>query len=287
MRYAFVAAERTQYPVQVLCRVMEVSTSGFYDYTHRQPRPDPDAQIRIALRSAYAASRKTYGRPRLVAALRQKSFAVGHKRVRRLMREERIQGKSKGGFRPCTTDSCHYLPVASNVLARQFSIDNPTPTWVSDITYLPTREGWLYLAIVLSIQTRQILGYSLSDRMPDGLVESAFLNAWSACSGSSRAVFHSDQGRQYASSKFRLTLAKKDFTQSMSRKGNCWDNAVAESFFATLKREEAFGVYPTKKQAQLSIASYVHGFYNSSRLHSALGYRSPNEYAKSLRQKTG
>ena len=286
MRYAFVAAERTQYPVQVLCRVMEVSTSGFYDYTHRQPRPDPDAQIRIALRSAYAASRKTYGRPRLVAALRQKSFAVGHKRVRRLMREERIQGKSKGGFRPCTTDSCHYLPVASTVLARQFSIDNPTPTWVSDITYLPTREGWLYLAIVLSIQTRQILGYSLSDRMPDGLVESAFLNAWSACSGSSGAVFHSDQGRQYASSKFRLTLAKKDFTQSMSRKGNCWDNAVAESFFATLKREEAFGVYPTKKQAQLSIASYVHGFYNSSRLHSALGYRSPNEYAKSLRQKT-
>ena len=122
--------------------------------------------------------------------------------------------------------------------------------------------------------------------MPDGLVESAFLNAWSACSGSSGAVFHSDQGRQYASSKFRLTLAKKDFTQSMSRKGNCWDNAVAESFFATLKREEAFGVYPTKKQAQLSIASYVHGFYNSSRLHSALGYRSPNEYAKSLRQKT-
>ena len=287
MRYAFVATERTQYPVRVLCRVVEVSVSGFYDYTHRQSRPDPDAQIRIALRSAYAASRNTYGRPRLVAALRQKSHAVGHKRVRRLMQEERIQGKSKGGFRPCTTDSHHQLPAASNVLARQFSIDNPTPTWVSDITYLPTKEGWLYLAIVLSIQTRQVLGYSLSDRMPDELVESAFLNAWGACSGTSGAVFHSDQGRQYASSKFRLTLAKKDFKQSMSRKGNCWDNAVAESFFATLKREEACGVYPTKKQAQQSIASYVHGFYNSSRLHSALGYRSPNEYAKRLKQKTG
>ncbi|WP_178128916.1 IS3 family transposase [Pseudomonas sp. FSL L8-0168] len=194
MRYAFVAAERTQYPVRMLCRVMEVSTSGFYDYTHRQPRPDPDAQIRIELRSVYAASRHTYGRPRLVAALRQKSYAVGHKRVSRLMQEEGIHGKSKRGFRPCTTDSNHYLPVANNVVARQFAIDNPTPTWVSDITYLPTREGWLYLAVVLSIQTRQILGYSLSDRMPDGLVESAFLNAWSACSGTSGAVFHSDQG---------------------------------------------------------------------------------------------
>ncbi|WP_413469996.1 IS3 family transposase [Pseudomonas syringae] len=127
---------------------------------HRQPRPDPDAQIRIELRSAYAASRNTYGRPRLVAALRQKLYAVGHKRVRRLMQEERIQGKSKGGFRPCTTDSDDHLPVASNVLARQFSVDNPTPTWVSDITYLPTREGWLYLAVVFSIQTRQILGYT-------------------------------------------------------------------------------------------------------------------------------
>lgn len=110
------------------------------------------------------------------------------------MQEEGIHGKSKRGFRPCTTDSNHYLPVANNVVARQFAIDNPTPTWVSDITYLPTREGWLYLAVVLSIQTRQILGYSLSDRMPDGLVESAFLNAWSACSGTSGAVFHSDQG---------------------------------------------------------------------------------------------
>jgi transposase InsO family protein len=268
----------------MLCRVMDVSISGFYDYQHREARPDRDAQIRVDLRKLYVASRNTYGRPRLVAALRRKAHAVGHKRVSRLMHEERIRGRSKGGFKPCTTDSHHYLPVARNLLARQFSIDNPTPTWVSDITYISTKEGWLYLAVVLSIQTRQILGYSLSDRMPDDLVENAFLNAWSACSGPSGVVFHSDQGRQYASSKFRLALAKKDFAQSMSRKGNCWDNAVAESFFATLKREEAYGVYPSKRLAQLSIANYIHGFYNSSRLHSALGYRSPNEYARVLRQ---
>ncbi|CAH0309130.1 hypothetical protein SRABI70_04654 [Pseudomonas sp. Bi70] len=250
---------------------MSVSVSGFYDYTHRQASPDPDAQLRIELRNAYVASRNTYGRPRLVAALRQRSHPVGHKRVSRLMREEGIQGKTKGGFKPCTTDSLHWLPVADNVLARQFPVHNPRPAWVSDIIYLPTKEGWLYLAVVLSVQTRQVLGYSLSDRMPDDLVMNAFLNAWSACPDVSGALFHSDQGRQYASSKFRLALAKKDFTQSMSRKGNCWDNAMAESFFATLKREEACGVYPSKKQAQRSIASYVHGFYNSSRLHSALG----------------
>ena len=284
MRYAFVATERAHFPVRILCRVMGVSVSGFYDYQHREARPDRDAQIRIDLRKTYAASRNTYGRPRLVEALRQQAYAVGHKRVSRLMHEERIHGRSKRGFKPSTTDSRHYLPVASNRLARQFSIDNPTPTWVSDITYISTKEGWMYLAVVLSIQTRQVLGYSLSDRMPDDLVEHAFLNAWSACSDSTGVVFHSDQGRQYASSKFRLALAKKDCTQSMSRKGNCWDNAVAESFFATLKREEAHGVYPSKRQAQLSIASYIHGFYNSRRLHSALAYRSPNEYAKGLRQ---
>lgn len=285
MRYAFVATQRTLYPVRVLCRVMAVSASGFYDFLRRQPRPDPDAEIRRELRKAYAASRNTYGRPRLVAALRQSEYAVGHKRVSRLMHEERIRGRSKGGFKPCTTDSRHHLPVANNVLARQFSIENPTPTWVSDITYISTKEGWLYLAVVLSIQTRQVLGYSLSDRMPDSLVESALLNAWNACPGPTGVVFHSDQGRQYASSRFQSVLARKDFTQSMSRKGNCWDNAVAESFFATLKREEAFSAYPSKRHAQLAIASYVHGFYNSCRLHSALGYRSPNEYAKSLRQK--
>ena len=138
--------------------------------------------------------------------------------------------------------------------------------------------------MALSIQTRQVLGYSLADRMPDDLVERAFMNAWNACLGVYGVIFHSDQGRQYASSRFRLALAKKGFAQSMSRRGNCWDNAVAESFFATLEREEACAVYPTKKQAHLAIASYIHGFYNSCRLHSALGYRSPNEYAKGLRQ---
>jgi len=285
VRYAFVAKERAQFPVRLLCRVLGVSASGFYDYLNRPVRPDPDKQIRIDLRRIHAASRSTYGRPRLVEALRQMPHRVGHKRVTRLMQEEGIHGKPKARFRPQTTDSRHFQPVASNVLDRQFSVQSANPAWVSDITYISTREGWLYLAVVLSIQTRQVLGYSLADRMPDDLVERAFINAWNASLGSSGVVFHSDQGRQYTSSKFRQALAEKGFTQSMSRKGNCWDNAVAESFFATLKKEEASGVYQSKRLAYGAIASYIHGFYNSSRLHSALGYRSPNAYAKGLKQK--
>ncbi|MBH3431276.1 IS3 family transposase [Pseudomonas alkylphenolica] len=285
MRYAFVAKERAHFPIRLMCRVLGVSASGFYGYLSRPARPDPDAQIRTDLRRIHVASRNTYGRPRLVEALRQILHPVGHKRVARLMREEGIHGKAKARFRPNTTDSRHFRPVASNVLDRQFSVQSTRPAWVSDITYIPTREGWLYLAVVLSIQTRQVLGYSLADKMPDDLVERAFINAWSASLTPTGVVFHSDQGRQYASSKFRQTLAEKGFTQSMSRKANCWDNAVAESFFATLKKEEANKTYQSKKQAYGSIASYIHGFYNSCRLHSALGYRSPNAFAKDLKCK--
>lgn len=284
MRYAFVAVERAQFPVRTLCRVMGVSVSGFYDYRHRRNRPDPDAELRLELHKVFTASRGTYGRPRLVQALRQKAYAVGPKRVSRLMHEEGIQSKGRARYVPCTTDSHHFQPVANNLLDRQFSVHGAVPAWVSDITYIPTKEGWMYLAVVLSIQTRQVLGYSFADRMPDELVERAFINAWNACLGACGVIFHSDQGRQYASGRFRQTLAAKGVTQSMSRKGNCWDNAVAESFFATLKREEACGTYPSKQQAYVSIASYIHGFYNAVRLHSALGYRSPNDYAKGLRR---
>jgi len=158
------------------------------------------------------------------------------------------------------------------------------PAWVGDITYLPTREGWLYLATVLDLRTRQVLGYSLSERMPDDLVQQAFLNAWSVAPAGPGVLFHSDRGSQYASGDFGKTLAEHGFVPSMSRKGNCWDNAVAESFFATLKNEEATGVYATRQAAHAAIASYIHGFYNPTRLHSALDYLSPNDYAKKMKQ---
>ena len=268
----------------MLCRLLAVSVSGFHGSLHRQRRPDPDLAVRADLRSIHASSRGTYGRPRLVHALRARAHAVGPKRVARLMREEGLAGKVKGRFKPRTTDSRHRRPLVENRLDRRFAVDSPVPAWVGDITYLPTREGWLYLATVIDLRTRQVLGYSLSERMPDDLVQQAFVNAWSASPVGPGVLFHSDRGSQYASVDFGKTLTAHGFVPSMSGKGNCWDNAVAESFFATLKNEEATGVYPTKAAAHAAIASYIHGFYNPTRLHSALGYRSPNDYAKSVEQ---
>jgi transposase InsO family protein len=284
VRYAFVAQQRAHYPLRLLCRVLAVSASGFHGYLHRHKRPDTEAGLRAELRAVHAASRGTYGRPRMVRALRARAHPVGHKRVARLMREEGLRGKAKGRFTPRTTESRHSRPVAENRLNRQFAVGSPVRAWVGDITYIPTRQHWLYLAVVIDLRTRQVLGYSLSERMPDGLVRQAFLNACSACPVGAGVLFHSDRGSQYASGDFGKALAAHGFVPSMSRKGNCWDNAVAESFFATLKNEEVTGAYETKAAAHAAIANYIHGFYNPTRLHSALGYLSPNDYAKKLKQ---
>lgn len=285
MRFAFVARERTNYPVRLLCRLMNVSASGFHDYLRRlaEPSADTDVALREDLRAIHAQSRRTYGRPRLVQALRAGNHAVGHKRVARLMAEEGLCGRVKGSRRPRGGQPRDARPPAENLLERRFSVESGQPAWVGDITYLATREGWMYLATVISLQTRQVLGYSLSDRMPDDLVQQAFLNAWASSPGEPGLLFHSDRGSQYTSGVFSRTVAAHGAVQSMSRKGNCWDNAVAESFFATLKNEEAIGVYETKDHARRSIANYIHGFYNPTRLHSTLGYLSPNEYAKRLK----
>ena len=283
MKYAIVARERTRYSVRQLCRTLEVSVSGFHEYLQRLERPDPEAALRAELHTIHAGSRHTYGRPRMVKALRAGAHVVGHKRVARLMREEGLRGKIKGRFMPRTTDSRHARPVAENLLDRQFAVDSAVPAWVGDITYIPTREGWLYLVTVIDLQTRQVLGYSLCQRMPDDLVKQAFLNALSACVVEKGVLFHSDRGSQYASREFHQTISAHGFVPSMSRKGNCWDNAVAESFFATLKNEEVTGVYATKAEAHIAISSYIHGFYNPTRLHSTLGYLSPNDYARKLK----
>jgi len=284
VRYAFVARERAHFPTYILCRVMQVSVSGFHDYRHRQSRPDPDAAVRAQLHEVHVQSRRTYGRPRLVKALRSRNPCIGHKRVARLMREEGLRGKAKGCFKPQTTDSRHARPVAENRLNRQFDVDNTVPAWVGDITYIPTREGWIYLATVINLRTRQVLGYSLSERMTDDLVKQALVNAWTVVPAQAGTLFHSDRGSQYAGHGFQQLLASLDMVSSMSRKGNCWDNAVAESFFATLKNEEAMGVYDTRQQARVAITSYIRGFYNPIRLHSALDGLSPDDYAERQKQ---
>ncbi len=185
----------------------------------------------------------------------------------------------QGRFVPRTTDSAHRRAIAPHVLQRRFGVETAVPAWTSDITYLATREGWLYLAVIIALQTRQVLGYSLSDRMPDELVLNALRNACHQETPSRGTLFHSDRGGQYASDDFRRALDALGMVASMSRKGDCWDNAVTESFFATLKAEEATEPYATKQEAHRAIAEYIHGFYNPVRLHSSLGYWSPNEYA--------
>jgi len=245
VRYAFVARERAHYPAWLLCRVLVVSVAGFQAYSHRQRRVRPDAEValRADLHTLHAGSRGTYGRPRLVRALRACGHAVGSKRVARLMREEGLRGRCKGrSFNPRTTDSRQARPVAKNLLDRRFAVDSGVPAWVGDIPYISTQEGGLYLATVISLQTRQVLGYSLAERMPDDGVQQAFVNAWSAAPIDRGVLFHSDRGSQYASHDFTGTITALGFVPSMSRRGNCWDNAVAESFFATLKNEEASSV---------------------------------------------
>ncbi len=284
MKYAFIASQRTHYPIGFMCRMLDVSRSGFFAWQTRQrtPRTDTDASVREAIVRVHMATRRRYGRRRITHALRAQGWSVNPKRVRRLMREQGLRGVRKGRFVPRTTDSAHRRAIAQNVLQRRFSVGTAVTAWTSDITYVATREGWLYLAVIIALKTRQVLGYSLSDRMPDELVLNALRNACHCEAPSAGTVFHSDRGSQYASNDFRDALGALGMVASMSRKGNCWDNAVSESFFATLKAEEATEPYATKQDARRAIAQYIHGFYNPIRLHSSLGYLSPNEYARRM-----
>ncbi len=284
MKYAYIASQRAHYATGFMCRVLEVSTSGFFAWQARENAPHraADASLREAIVQVHWESRRRYGRRRLTHALRAQGWCVNPKRVRRVMREEGLRGVRKGRFVPRTTDSAHHRAIAPNVLQRRFGVDQAVRAWTSDITYVATREGWLYLAVIIALQTRQVLGYSLSDRMPDELVLNALRNACHLEAPPPGTLFHSDRGSQYASDDFRGALGALGMVASMSRKGNCWDNAVSESFFATLKTEEATEPYATKQEAHRSLAQYIHGFYNPVRLHSSLGYLSPNEYARRM-----
>ena len=280
MRFGFIRTEKATYPVRLLCRTLAVSSSGFYAWCRRGPslRAREDAALKANIRAAHAASGKRYGSPRIHAELKADDHRVGRNRVARLMREDGIEGQRKRRFR-VTTDSRHSHPVAANELQRNFTASAPNRVWVTDITYIWTREGWLYLAAILDLFSRRVVGWSMDSCMDRGLALDALGMALRTRRPEAGLVHHSDRGVQYASKDYQDELRKHGIVCSMSRKGDCWDNAVAESFFSTLKAELVHRTdYVSRSQARASVFEYIEAFYNGRRRHSALGYVSPVEH---------
>jgi putative transposase len=278
--FRFIQAEKTAFPVAVLCDVLDVSRSGFYAWMRRprSERAKQDALLAAEITAVHGASRKTYGSPRIHTQLRRQGRGVSRKRVARLMREHGMAGRRRRRFRK-TTDSRHDLPVAPNVLQRDFTSPAANEAWVGDITYVPTDEGWLYLAVLLDLYSRRVVGWATSSSLDRGVALDALDAALRARKPEPGLVHHTDRGCQYASDDYRKRLADALVERSMSRTGDCWDNAVAESFFATIKGECLDQVrFATRQAATAMIADYIDVFYNHQRLHSSLGYMSPVEY---------
>lgn len=274
-------AMQTREPIQMLCQMLGVSRAGYYAHLQKSQRPrrQQDQKLVEKIQPIFESSRRTYGSPRIQAALRRAGERCGKNRVARLMRQSGLRAHQKRRFRPATTQSNHGLAIAENWLAKVPAPARPDQVWVSDITYLPTREGWLYLAIVLDACSRKIVGWQTADSLETSLVIQALQQARQRRGSADGLLHHSDQGAQYASRTHRELLITYQITASMSRRGNCYDNAMAESFFATLKTEAFTEVPPaTKAQTKRQLFDYIEAFYNPRRFHSALGYKSPVEF---------
>lgn len=272
-------AEKANYPVTLMCRVLGVSRSGLYAWQRRRPsqRAQADECLREQIRSVHAASRGTYGSPRVHQGLRRDGVRVARKRVERLMRQDGLRGRVRRRFRR-TTDSNHKLPVAPNTLNRQFSVDAPDRVWAGDITYIRTAAGWGYLAVILDLHSRMVVGWALADHMRTELVEQALVAALGKRTPSSDLLHHSDRGSQYASGSYRQRLQAHGIAVSMSRRGDCYDNPVVESFFGSLKQELVhLASWRDLAAARAALHDYIEVFYNRQRLHSSLGYRTPAE----------
>jgi putative transposase len=278
--YAFIEQHVGVWPVTVLCETLGVSAAGYYSRQVRVPSPRRerrDATL-VAIRSAHAEAKARYGSPRIHAELEAQGHDCCVNTVARIMREAGIAAKTKRKFRH-TTDSNHSHPVAENLLGRQFDPTSKNESWVADITYISTREGWMYLAAVEDLYSRMVVGWSMAATMTSRLVVDALEMAVVRRLPGSDLVAHSDRGSQYASEHYRGLLEAQGIACSMSRRGNCWDNAPMESFFASLKKELVHGEdYLTREQARASIFEYIEAWYNRVRRHSKLGYRSPVEF---------
>jgi putative transposase len=268
-------------PVQQACRVLAVSRAGYYQHQQRGERA-ADVLATVQVKAAFAASGSSYGSRRLCRALQAQGVTIGRYRVRRLMREAAVRPVWKRKFLP-TTDSKHALPVAENVLDRTFNVAAPNQAWVSDITYIRTRQGWLYLAAVMELFSRKIVGWAMAPTMPTELIASALRMALQQRKPPRGLLLHSDQGSQYASLEYQALLDQHGIVCSMSRRGNCWDNAVMERFFLNLKMERVWQRdYANHGEAQRDITDYIVSFYNSIRLHSTLGYLPPAAYERKM-----
>lgn len=280
MRFRFVAAHAGTWPVRTICRVLGVSASGYYAWRDRPESAREAANRRLLadIRRLHAQHHGRYGSPRVHAALRAEGRTASRGRVERLMRVSGLRASAARRFRPVTTDSRHALPVAPNLLDQQFEAAAPNQVWLADITYPPTDEGWLYLAAVLDLATRKVVGWSMREHMRAELTCAALMMATQRQHPAPGLLHHSDRGSQYAAGDYRKLLAASGIQQSMSRCGNCYDNAPIESFFHTLKVELVHQRrWATREQARRDVFAYIEGYYNRQRLHSALGYKTPEQ----------
>jgi putative transposase len=278
--FAFIEAHEGAWPVRVMCDALQVSPSGYYSWLVRPPSFQEERReaLLVLIRGVHAGAKRRYGSPRIHAALEGRGEGCSVNTVAKIMRDNDIRAKTARKFR-CTTDSNHRLPVADNVLDRQFDPEAPNEKWVADITYVPTREGWLYLAVVEDLFSRRVVGWSMADNMESRLVVDALEMAVQRRLPGEGLLAHSDRGSQYASEHYQLLLGNYGIECSMSGVGQCWDNAPAESFFATLKKELVHDEdYQTRQEARASIFEYIEVFYNNQRLHSSLGYVTPAAY---------
>jgi len=279
MKYQFLKDNSGEFPVKKMAEVLNVSKSRYYSWL-KDPfvKERKNHNLECSIERIFETHRGLYGCPRILAVLKDEGIICGHNRVEKIMRKKGLKARVKRRFIK-TTDSNHDYPIAQNIVNRNFKVYSPDKIYVSDITYVWTFEGWLYLCAVIDLFSRRVVGYSMSDKIDTVLVSDALKMALLTRKPENGLIFHSDRGSQYASYEFRDLLTKHGIVQSMSRKGNCWDNACAESFFSTLKIEEVYrNNYRTRKEARLSIFEYITVFYNRYRKHSFLDCMSPAKY---------
>ncbi len=278
--YRFVDAEKANHSVRRLCRAVGVSRSAYYEWAaERTWTGQQEHADLVRIKAAHRRSRGTYGSPRIVAELAAQGQPIGRRRVARLMRSHGLSGTPKRRFRGTTTDSRHDQRVAPNLLDRQFRPAGPNQVWAGDITYLPVAGGWVYLSVLMDLWSRKVVGWAMADNMQTDLCLRALNHATATRPIGAGLLHHTDRGSQYASGAYRQVLRRHGMVQSMSRKGDCWDNAVVESFFGTLEQELVRkGRWESLQHAESAVSDYIHGFYNVERRHSTLGQMSPVDF---------